>query len=61
MIDASVESGVIMAGADRIDATLPAAFRDSLLSGQWNPTSMLLDRFDEVRAVATRLPYVSGF
>ena len=24
-------------------------------------TSMLLDRFDEVRAVANRLPYVSGF
>ena len=30
-------------------------------SGQWNPTAMLLDRFDEVDAVAARLPYVSGF
>ena len=33
----------------------------AFVSGQWNPTAMLLDRFDEVRAVATRLPYVSGF
>ena len=40
---------------------VPPALRDAFLSGQWNPTAMLLDRFDEVRAVAARLPYVSGF
>jgi hypothetical protein len=32
-----------------------------LLSGQWNPTATLLDRYDEVLAVARRLPYISGF
>jgi hypothetical protein len=35
--------------------------RDAFLTDQWNPTAMLLDRFDEVRAVAAGLPYVSGF
>ena len=35
--------------------------RDAFLSGQWNPTAMLLDRFDEVARVAQRLPYISGF
>ena len=60
-IDADVETGVVTAGALRLTATVPQAFRDAFLSGQWNPTSMLLDKFDEVRAVANRLPYVSGF
>jgi hypothetical protein len=31
------------------------------VSGQWNPTAMLLARFDDVRAVANALPYVTGF
>jgi len=56
-----VRSGAVEAGDLRITATLPAARRDAFLSGQWNPTAMLLDRFDEVRAVAERLPYLRHF
>ena len=40
---------------------LPAAARDAFVSGAWDTTGMLLERFDEVRAVAARLPYVNGF
>ena len=61
VVACDVASGTISAGALRVTATLPAALRDGFLSGQWNPTAMLLDRFDEVRAVANRLPYVAGF
>jgi 3-isopropylmalate/(R)-2-methylmalate dehydratase small subunit len=61
VIEADVASGAIAAGSLRVTATLPAALRDGFLSGQWNPTAMLLDRFEDVRAVAARLPYVSGF
>jgi 3-isopropylmalate/(R)-2-methylmalate dehydratase small subunit len=60
-ITADVAAETVTAGALRLTATLPAALRDGFLSGQWNPTAKLLERFDEVRAVATRLPYVSGF
>jgi 3-isopropylmalate/(R)-2-methylmalate dehydratase small subunit len=60
-IAADVATGAVTAGALRLTATLPAALRDGFLSGQWNPTAMLLDRFDRVRAVAARLPYVAGF
>ena len=52
---------VIVAGALTIRASLPPALRDAFLSGQWNPTAMLLDRFEDVRAVAARLPYIRGF
>jgi len=60
VVAADVASGNVTAGPLRFTATLPAALRDGFLSGQWNPTAMLLDRFDAVRAVAARLPYVSG-
>jgi 3-isopropylmalate/(R)-2-methylmalate dehydratase small subunit len=60
-ITADVASGAITAGTLTASATLPPALRDGFLSGQWNPTAMLLDNFDEVRAVATRLPYIRGF
>jgi hypothetical protein len=60
-VSADVASGTITAGTLQVRAAVPAALRDGFVSGQWDPTSMLLDRFDEVRAVANRLPYISGF
>ena len=61
VIHADVASGVITAGAFRVEATLPQALADGFVSGQWNPTGMLLADFDEVRHVAARQPYISGF
>jgi 3-isopropylmalate/(R)-2-methylmalate dehydratase small subunit len=61
VIHARVDSGVVTAGHLKFTASLPAVARDALLSGQWNPTAMLLDRFDEVRALADRRPYLNGF
>jgi 3-isopropylmalate/(R)-2-methylmalate dehydratase small subunit len=60
-IHADVASGVITAGPLRVAATLPQALADGFVSGQWNPTAMLLADFDEVRRVAARQPYISGF
>jgi 3-isopropylmalate/(R)-2-methylmalate dehydratase small subunit len=60
-VDVHVDTGLVTAGDLRIQTSMPPALRDALVSGQWNPTAMLLDRFDEVRSVASRLPYVSGF
>jgi 3-isopropylmalate/(R)-2-methylmalate dehydratase small subunit len=61
LITADVAAGAVTAGALRLAAILPVALREGFLSGQWNPTAMLLDRFEDVRAVAGRLPYISGF
>ena len=60
-ISVDIASGAVRAGTISISASLPPAVRDAFLTGQWNPTAMLLDRFDEVKAVAKRLPYVAGF
>jgi 3-isopropylmalate/(R)-2-methylmalate dehydratase small subunit len=61
LIEARVDTGAVTAGSVRLTATIPLGLRDAFVSGQWNPTAMLLDRFAEVRAVADALPYVSGF
>jgi 3-isopropylmalate/(R)-2-methylmalate dehydratase small subunit len=60
-IDARVDTGVITSGPVTITATLPGALRDAFVSGQWNPTAMLLGDFDHVRDVARGLKYINGF
>jgi 3-isopropylmalate/(R)-2-methylmalate dehydratase small subunit len=60
-ITANVETGSITAGPLTFTAAMPAAVRDAFVQGKWDPTMMLLDKFDEVRSVGQRLPYVSGF
>ena len=60
-IAVDIAAGTVKAGGVAIAVSMPAATRDALLAGQWNPTAMLLDRFDDVRAVAAKLPYVAGF
>ena len=60
-LEARVDTGIVTAGSLKISVALPPALRDGFLSGQWNPTAMLLANFDDVRKVAKSLPYVSGF
>ena len=41
-----------------VPVALPPAAREAFLDGSWDATALLLDRFDEVRSVADRLPYL---
>ena len=61
IVEASVETGVISAGTLGLQASLPQGLREAFLTDRWNPTAMLLDDFEQVGCVASRLPYVSGF
>jgi 3-isopropylmalate/(R)-2-methylmalate dehydratase small subunit len=40
-----------------ISASMPAAARSALVTGQWDGTNLLLERYHEVEAVRDRLPY----
>ncbi len=40
---------------------MPDAARAALISGAWDGTGMLLADYDEVKATASRLPYINGF
>ena len=44
-----------------ISVSLPEGVRAALISGNWDATGLLVDRYDEVEAVAARLPYVSDW
>jgi 3-isopropylmalate/(R)-2-methylmalate dehydratase small subunit len=53
---------MILAGAGlQVTITLPAAARESFVEGTWDATGLLLDRYDEVEAVASRLPYLNDW
>jgi 3-isopropylmalate/(R)-2-methylmalate dehydratase small subunit len=44
-----------------VPVQLPAAARESFLDGSWDATGLLLERYEEVRTVAGRLPYINGW
>ena len=55
-----LETMRVSAGQRTFPIALPSTARESFLDGTWDATGLLLDRFEEVEAVAKRLPYVSG-
>ena len=48
----------LTAGTHRFPISMPPAARDGFLDGSWDATGLLLDRYEDVEAVAARLPYV---
>jgi 3-isopropylmalate/(R)-2-methylmalate dehydratase small subunit len=50
----------VTAAGRSFEVTLPSAARDSFLDGSWDATGLLLEDFEQVRAVAERLPYVTA-
>ena len=57
----SVDAQSIQAAGRTLPVNIPTAVRESLLTGQWDATGLLLDDFDAVRRVGAALPYVGGF
>ena len=56
-----VAKGTCDAGDLHLTVSIPPNVRDALVTGAWDTTGLLLDRYDEVDAASKRLPYVSGF
>ena len=57
----SVDARSIQAAGRTLALDMPAGVRESLLTGQWDATGLLLDDFDAVHRVAAGLPYAAGF
>ncbi len=57
---ADVEGLRVSAGDIGVAATMPPSAHEALTTGMWDGTGMLLADFDQVRALADRLPYVTG-
>jgi 3-isopropylmalate/(R)-2-methylmalate dehydratase small subunit len=56
----SVSNLTVTAGSLVVNLHMPAGIRDSFLTGLWDATGLLLDEFEQVRAVARRLPYTGS-
>ena len=61
VLSLDIEAETISGGDVTATVTLPPAARESFLEGTWDATGMLLERFEEVEAVAARLPYMNGW
>ena len=53
-------SMTVTAAGQTFPLALPAAAREAFLDGSWDATGLLLEDYDQVRAVAARLPYVTA-
>ena len=53
-------AGTCRAGALTLKVSLPPKVLEAFATGAWDTTGMLLDRFDDVRETAKRLPYASA-
>jgi 3-isopropylmalate/(R)-2-methylmalate dehydratase small subunit len=54
-------TGRVAAGSVQIPFTMPDAAREALISGAWDATGMLLADYEQVRGLASRLPYLANF
>ena len=45
----------------RFSISIPDHVRDALMTGAWDTTGLLTDRYEEVNATAAQLPYLAGF
>ena len=57
----SVADQSVEVNGKKYQASIPAGAREAFTGGTWDATGLLLDDFDQVQAVASRLPYVAGF
>lgn len=56
-----LEAMTVRAGGTTYPITMPAPARDAFVNGTWDATGLLVSNFEDVQAVANRLPYVSGW
>jgi 3-isopropylmalate/(R)-2-methylmalate dehydratase small subunit len=56
-----LKAGLCQAPGVMIPVSIPDHVRDSLMTGAWDTTGLLRDNYEQVNAVAAKLPYLSGF
>mgnify|MGYP000899858727 CR=1 FL=1 len=60
-VEVDLEANAVRVSGKEFSATVPEGPRAQFLTGGWDATSELLRDFDDIRAVAKKLPYVNAF
>lgn len=61
VITVDLPSSTVTVGKETFEFTMPASYRNALIAGSWDSTSVLLENLDQIESTAKRLPYVQGF
>src|SRR5262245_31207094 len=56
-----LKAGTSEVNGTTIPVSIPDHVRDTLMTGAWDTTGLLLDNYEQVNAVAEKLPYLAGF
>ncbi len=56
-----LEAKTLTCGEQKIPIDLPETYRNALITGSWDSTSLLRANLENVKKTAHKLPYVSGF
>jgi 3-isopropylmalate/(R)-2-methylmalate dehydratase small subunit len=56
LLELDLEERIVSGARLTIPVSLPEGAREAFLSGRWDSLGLLLERFEDVRAVAARLP-----
>jgi 3-isopropylmalate/(R)-2-methylmalate dehydratase small subunit len=59
-ISISLNDLSVKAGPHTFTGAMPASAREALLTGTWDATGLLLDGIEQIKTVATRLPYLTS-
>lgn len=60
-ITVDLMTNLAQAGSVSCAVSMPQKTREALITGAWDTTGLLLDKYAEVDATAQKLPYVAGF
>jgi 3-isopropylmalate/(R)-2-methylmalate dehydratase small subunit len=60
-VSVDLKESICQAGSFQCAVQVPPNARDALMTGGWDTTGLLLERYEEVNATAAKLPYVAGF
>ena len=61
VLKVDLKAGLCQAPAITVPVSLPDHVRDTLMTGAWDTTGLLLDNYEQVNAIAAKLPYLAGF
>jgi len=56
-----LKAGTCEAPGRTVAISIPEHVRDSLMTGSWDTTGLLLDHYEQVNAISAKLPYLGGF
>ena len=56
-----LKAGICQAPGMTVPVSIPEHVRDTLMTGAWDTTGLLVDNYDQVNAIAAKLPYLSSW